>query len=371
MRPPLLLILLLSAGLAGCDRSAGDDPTNATNPAPATPAATTPAPSITVRSSTRADGRPAAITFDSTRRDFGSIDETSEVATAFEFTNTGGSELVITDIKASCGCTTPRLDKRRYLPGERGRIEVGFDPTRPGPTQKFITVMANTSPPSTQLTIAADVAAFLMVEPRILQLGVIPYGTGRSGTITVSSVDENFVIDSVSASVPDVTARVVPAGQETAPGPKTIEVTVEPTAPWGGLYFGVDITVTGRPTPDAEPVTHTRNIRAGSKVFGKLSADPDMFRLAVRPGEPIVREIRLTRDDGKPFRILHTQVRIPGLPGATVTTTPESLDTWLITLNATAGPRPGRTPGVVVVTTDVPGEEVIELRSLGMIQPPK
>ncbi len=342
-----LLILMLLAGSAmpaGCDRSSGDVSPDAGQP---------------------------VLTFVSLTQDFGSIDETRAVYTAFDFTNTGSSELVIEDVTAGCGCTTPLLAKRRYQPGESGRIEVGFKPVRPGPTTKYVTVTANTTEPTTKLSFTANITAFLVVKPKILQFGVRRYGAEHRAIMTVSAEDENFVIDAVTANTPHVTARIVPAGQASAPGPKTVEVTVASSAPWGGLYFGIDITATGRPSPGAGPVTYTRNVRAAGRLFGNLSADPDMFRFAVDPGASIVKKIRLKRPDGKPFRILQTDVRIPALPGATVRVEPESLHTWAITLNATAGPTPGRCPGVVIVTTDVEGERVLELRTLGMIKTPR
>jgi hypothetical protein len=342
-----ILILMLSAGIAGCGASDAEPDDSATRPA---------------------TGTPPVLRFDSTQHNFGVIDETSEVATAFEFTNTGGSELVIEAVKASCGCTTPLLTKRRYQPGERGTIEVGFDPTGPGPTQKHITVRSNTSPAITRLTITADVTAFLVFEPELLQLGVRQYRAEHRARVTVSSPDENFVIESASVDQPYVTVRVVPP--EEAPGPKTLEITVATTAPWGGLYFGIDVTATGRPTPDAEPVTHVRMIRVAGRLFGRLAATPDMFRFGVFPGDAIDQKIRLRRADGRPFRILKTEVRVPTLPGATVTATPESLDVWSITLHATAGSSPGTCLGSVVVTTDVRGEETIELRTLGVIRSP-
>ncbi len=343
----LTLILMLSAGLAGCGPADTEPDDTATTPAA---------------------GTPPVLSFDTTQHDFGVIDETSEVATAFAFTNTGGSVLVIQDVKASCGCTTPVLAKRRYQPGERGSIEVGFDPTGPGATQKHITVRSNTLPAVTRLTITAAVTAFLVFEPKILTLGVRQYRAEHRGRVTVSSPDENFVIDSVSVNQAHVTARVLPPAQ--APGPKTIEITVAPTAPWGGLYFGIDVTATGRPTPDAEPVTHQRTIRVAGRLFGRLSASPDLFRFKVFPGDAIDQTIRLRRADGRPFRILKTEVRVPSLPGVTVTATPQSLDVWSIRLRARAGASPGTCLGTVVVTTDVRGEEAIELRTLGVIRKP-
>jgi hypothetical protein len=342
-----ILILMLSTGIAGCGVSDAEPDDSATMPATDTP---------------------PVLRFDSTQHNFGVIDETSEVATSFEFTNTGGSELVIEEVKASCGCTTPLLSKRRYQPGERGTIEVGFDPTGPGPTQQHLTVLSNTSPAVTRLTITANVTAFLVFKPKILQLGARQYRVEHRARVTVNSPDENFVIESASVNQPYVTVRVLPPEQ--APGPKTLEVTVAPTAPWGGLYFGIDVTATGRPTRDAEPVTHLRTIRVAGRLFGRLSANPDLFRFSVFPGNAIDETIRLRRADGRPFRILKTDVSVPRLPGVTVTATPETLDVWLIRLRATAGSSPGTCLGKVVVTTDVRGEETVELRTLGVIRTP-
>ena len=40
--------------------------------------------------------------------DFGKINEADGLATfQFIFTNTGGEPLILSDVKASCGCTTP------------------------------------------------------------------------------------------------------------------------------------------------------------------------------------------------------------------------------------------------------------------------
>ncbi len=349
----LWIILLLLAGLVACD---GADT----------------APDVSADGAeTEGQVGPPVLTFASLSHDFGTMDETDRRSTTFEFTNTGGSELVITDVKATCGCTTTTLTKWRYQPGETGRIEVDFDPVSPGAHDKTIVVRANVEPAVTRLKVLADVTAFLFIEPKILQLGVLQYGYEHHATLTVSSIDENFVIQSVTTTIPDVSARVVPPEAATAPGPKTIEVTIPPTAAWGGLYFGIEITVSGRVDAAAPARTHTRTARVAGKLFGVLSASPDMFRFAVDPGDPIERKIRLRRADGRPLRVLDSIVQIPALPGATVVAVPESLDTWVVTLSATAGSTPGQCPGVISITTDVRGEEVIELRSLGVVRTPR
>jgi len=42
---------------------------------------------------------------------FGTLIQGEKVSHSFVFTNTGGSNLVIKEVKASCGCTTPKWTK--------------------------------------------------------------------------------------------------------------------------------------------------------------------------------------------------------------------------------------------------------------------
>ncbi len=45
----------------------------------------------------------------------------------YKFTNTGTEPLIITDIKVTCGCTTPKYPEYPILPGKEGIIKVAFD----------------------------------------------------------------------------------------------------------------------------------------------------------------------------------------------------------------------------------------------------
>lgn len=85
----------------------------------------------------------AAIKFDKTSFDFGTIEKGQKVSTSFHFTNMGTTELKILDIKPSCGCTTIDVKelKATYLPGEGGAIPVSFDSKRfTGDVTKKITL---------------------------------------------------------------------------------------------------------------------------------------------------------------------------------------------------------------------------------------
>lgn len=85
------------------------------------------------------------IKFDKKTHDFGTFkEEEGSVKARFEFTNIGNADLVIKNVRASCGCTAPKYSKQAVKPGEKGYIEaVYFAQNRPGNFRKSITVTYN------------------------------------------------------------------------------------------------------------------------------------------------------------------------------------------------------------------------------------
>lgn len=98
-----------------------------------------------------------SISFSNETFDFGSVKKGEKVEHSYTFTNTGDEPLIISNAKASCGCTVPTWPKEPIAPGETGEIPVIFDAKSPGNQTKTITVTANTTPPQTRLTIKGQV----------------------------------------------------------------------------------------------------------------------------------------------------------------------------------------------------------------------
>lgn len=308
---------------------------------------------------------PPKIHFESLTYDFGRVAETKSHSGQVHFTNAGGSTLVIDEIKASCGCTAVALEKREYAPGETGTIEIEFKPVAPGEQKKFINVMTNdVATPLVRITMKADVIGFLEIEPRMIEVGTLRFGQEHRTTATVSSPDPDFVIDRVSTSNPSVSAHVVANEGPT----RTVEIVVDAGAPWGGLFSWLSVTITGRPTPDEAPITHTSRVRIQGEVFGDLRAVPNTIRFGAKPGEVFERSLVLRRADGVPFTVLDATVVAPQLPGSTVQTRRGSAGTWEISFTATAPERQAGYRGTVEVTTDVPGEERITIPVSGVVR---
>ncbi|MBX7242395.1 MAG: DUF1573 domain-containing protein [Bacteroidia bacterium] len=84
------------------------------------------------------------VKFDKDEFDFGKIKEGDEVSHRFNFTNVGTNDLVITNVKPSCGCTTPTYSQDPVKPGEKGFIDVKFNSSgKTGMQNKNVTVTAN------------------------------------------------------------------------------------------------------------------------------------------------------------------------------------------------------------------------------------
>jgi len=86
---------------------------------------------------------------DSTDRDLGTAKEGAKLEIKYRFKNTGTHNLVISDVKASCGCTTPDWPQTPIPPGQEDVIKAVFDSeNKPGTNRKEIHVLANTLPQS-------------------------------------------------------------------------------------------------------------------------------------------------------------------------------------------------------------------------------
>jgi hypothetical protein len=80
--------------------------------------------------------------------------------TGYEFLNLstpGNTPLVISNVKASCGCTIPKKPNKPILPGASGEIEVKYDTRRVMPFKKTITVSSNAVNSTVLLTIKGKV----------------------------------------------------------------------------------------------------------------------------------------------------------------------------------------------------------------------
>lgn len=110
--------------------------------------------------------------------DFGTFKEEAGRQT-FDFivTNTGADPLMIQNVVASCGCTTPEWTKQPIPAGAKGKITAIYDPKdRPGKFSKTLSVYTNSKPEVIVLTIKGEVTPR---EKTVEELYIFPVGAIR------------------------------------------------------------------------------------------------------------------------------------------------------------------------------------------------
>lgn len=84
-----------------------------------------------------------AILLPETSFDFGKIPQGKPVTHSFIIENKGKDSLVLNNVQASCGCTTPEWSRNPIPPGGKTSIKVGYNSAAEGAFEKAITIYYN------------------------------------------------------------------------------------------------------------------------------------------------------------------------------------------------------------------------------------
>jgi hypothetical protein len=87
------------------------------------------------------------IMFAEREHNYGTIQKGGDGNCAFTFTNTGDEPLILSSVRASCGCTTPKWTQKPVMPGKTGTISTVFDAKELGTFNKSVTVYTSLDAP--------------------------------------------------------------------------------------------------------------------------------------------------------------------------------------------------------------------------------
>jgi hypothetical protein len=200
--------------------------------------------------------------FSTQMHDFGKFkEEAGPQRFNFEVVNTGNAPLVIQNIVASCGCTTPEWTKSPIPPNGKGVVTAIYDPAgRPNAFEKNLTVYSNAKPEVVVLVIKGEVTAR---EKTIEELFIWPVGNIRFETnhmaftnvkksekkirvLQVINTSKEPVKIEFEGSSPSVTLKANP--ETLKPGQKgliegTFDATLNPG--WGQIGESIRVKVNG------------------------------------------------------------------------------------------------------------------------------
>jgi hypothetical protein len=245
-----------------------------------------------------------ALQFESTTFTYGKVKEGETVDVKFGFKNVSAENVVIESVRASCGCTTPKLDKKEYAPGESGVIEAAFNTTgRKGPQSKTVTVRtSDPKQPAYVLTLAGEIVSEVYLNTRVVNFGDVQEGTGKKVEVEFIDVSSSGVqIQSAYASIRGlnvVVQKPVPykdpvSGEH---GQKTvIEVVAPPDMEQAMLRGSLTIRTNYGPIPN-----FTATITG--RIVGEVVIEPSQAYFGIlKGGNEAKRVARLKVVDGSEF----------------------------------------------------------------------
>lgn len=166
----------------------------------------------------------AKIVFDEAEHNFGAFQESAGTqTTTFKFTNKGDVPLILSNVRASCGCTTPKWTREPVAPNASGEIQVSYNPkNRPGAFNKSVTVSSNAENATVILRILGQVEqrekTLAELYPR--QIGAL---RAKSNHISFAQLKEKSVETKELELVND-TENPVEVGFRTVPSHLTAKV---------------------------------------------------------------------------------------------------------------------------------------------------
>lgn len=302
-----------------------------------------------------------------TEHNFGAFDESLGVVTcAFKAVNDGDEPLVVLNARANCGCTKPSYTTEAVNPGDTLTVNVGYDPQgRPGRFTKYVKVVTNGEPRSSELAIHGTVIGAantlksrfpIDLSPVKMRDKTIPYGEVFKGKVV------GGYIEGYNASADTIEPRLENV-------PPFISARVEPARVAPGEQFVVSTTIYSSKAPDWGIVTGNFNLvpDAGSdkrlemsvvaiirEDFGDMtpqqrldapvaSIDPvkiDMGRLDKTSDKPLTATFTITNTGKNPLAIRSIKCADPAVTlkfkgdklkhgkkmDVTVTVTPSMID---------------------------------------------
>lgn len=166
----------------------------------------------------------AELKWDKLVQDFQRTPSEGSVEAHFTFRNTGQAPVTIKSLRPSCGCTTARLEKKTYAPGEQGEVLARFSiGGRRGMHRVIVNVFTDDKPKEPAVL---DLRVYIH-DPVTIAPALVYWRTGEAPAAKTVQVNAEAAqpvhVKSVTSSNPRVTAAL----QIVSPGAQYI-VSVAP-----------------------------------------------------------------------------------------------------------------------------------------------
>ena len=300
-------------------------------------------------------------------RDAGTVAKGQVVDAVFIVKNSGGSDLIMSDARPSCGCTVASFDKV-IKPGAEGKIHSSVDTKSfSGPISKSVLVVSNDPDrPQVNLFIKALVKPYVDVLPQAFVRFSVIKGDPAGQDVLLVSDEKGFRPTIAETSQPYVKAEILPAGdKDKIPGrggdQYKLRINVTPDAPEGLLNAPIRVAtgVSQQPTieiPVSGIVRPRVSVTPVTVNFGNFTAGKD----------PITRNIIITNNKpAVPVKVTRAEVSIPGFITDVVPT--QDGVSYTVVVKASGAVKKGALDGIVKLFTSDKERAVIEIPLRGEV----
>lgn len=228
------------------------------------------------------------IVFEEDSHNFGNVYKGERATHGFTFKNDGTGDLLIENVRTSCGCTAAAPSQKTMPPGAQAEIEVTFQTdVFVGNVRKTVTVDTNDpEAPHYVLTIEANVLEEVVAEPRRLWFNQIRLGQSATKELEIKPLtDLRLKVTKVRSTSPVLKLRYKKMGEENV---YMLEVSTKKEAPLGRFAGDIQVFTNSK----RQPVLTI-------PFFGEIISDVSVFptRISygvVQRGKEAIRQILIT-----------------------------------------------------------------------------
>lgn len=290
--------------------------------------------------------------FETTSHDFGTVARGAKAEYAFTFKNIYEEDVRIASVHSTCGCVSPRIEKRELKTYEESAVIASINSkTFLGNQRATITVTIDKPYPAiVQVHLKVRVRTDVMFDPSSVVFGTVEQGEQAERTVRVTYFGgAHWSITGVQSPSPHLSGAVEEVSRGNGRAIYTLRVRLSPEAPAGYVreYLTLATSDAGSSRIPIEVEAHVRPA---------VSATPSsLFMGVVRSGETTTKQVVVRGK--KPFKILEVVPECDCLQAAPPDD-PSAKEIHLLPVTFTAKGEPGKISKTVRIRTDLGGAEV-------------
>lgn len=276
--------------------------------------------------------------------DFGTVAVAAKTEFEFPIVNNTGRDIHISNVRASCGCTTPIVDEQWIKAGATGKVTARFN-TGSFRGKKGATLTVVFDRPSyaeVQLRVDGYIRQDMVLHPGAVEFGKVQSNETQERKIAIAYAGRSdWRITGVESPAPYLTAEVIEKSRSGQRVDYELLVRLAADAPEGALRNELIITTNDRSMPRV-PVS------VDGEVQSALTVAPQVVDVgSLKPGEDFAQ--RLVIRSGSPIKV--TKIEIDGF-AVDFQPADDAKETHLINVRLVAQDRVGPVKANLVIFTD-------------------